>query len=183
MPLLTVPPVRCDLGNGHFMVSHAEVDTDNGHVMGHTDMTVTNKVTGFTGGAQLLYLNDLHQTIGTSGVQQIGLGQAPLFGAAHRSYDWENLTAPPAETAGIALAQFWDPHNRFGDVGQALEKFFNDTGNWLLGAANAGLQFLQDNPEVAIGLVIAVVAVVIVASGGLAAPECVVALGGIVCTF
>ena len=183
MATITVPPVHVDLQNGHYMVTHAELDTQSNQVMAHTDMTCTNKLAGFHGGAQLLYINDQHQQVGQSDVQQWGIDQAPVFGAAHRAIDWAGLAPAPAGTTGLAIAQFWDPKNMFGDVGKALGEFFGHAGAWIAGAANAGVEFCNDNPALCASLLVGVVVVALIATGGVGAPVCVLTVGAIVCTF
>ena len=184
MAILTIPPVHVDLKDGHYMVTHAELDTQSNQVMAHTDMTCTNKIGGFHGGVQLLYYNDQHQQIGQSDIQQWGIDQAPPFGAAHRSIDWPALPPAPAGTAGLAIAQFWDPKNAFGDIGNALSQFFANAGAWIAGAVNAGVEFCDQNTALCTGILVAVVAVVLLSTGGASTPVCVLTVGsGLVCTF
>ncbi|MBV9595380.1 MAG: hypothetical protein JOZ87_00855 [Chloroflexi bacterium] len=108
MTVLTISPRRVDLGGGHFMVTTAELDTDK-QVASFTEwMTCTNKVAGFTGGILLTYFDDNNNVIGNSGVQQNGIGQAPLFGAGHRTITWNDQV--PAGVHSFVLSQFHDPH-------------------------------------------------------------------------
>jgi len=127
--VLTISPRRVDLGGGHFMVTTAELDTDK-QVASFTEwMTCTNKVAGFTGGILLTYFDDNNNVIGNSGVQQNGIGQAPLFGAGHRTITWNDQV--PAGVHSFVLSQFHDPHNRLGgtlvDIGEAFLTFAEAT--------------------------------------------------------
>jgi hypothetical protein len=131
-----IPPRRLDLGNGHYMVTTAEFDPASRVVTFTEVMTCTNKFSGFTGGVLLSYLDSNNKVIGNSGVQQNGLGQAPLIGASHRPISWNGLA--PEGTDGMLLAQFWDPHDRIGGA-------FEDIGN-------AFLAFAETTLEVALGL-------------------------------
>jgi hypothetical protein len=95
------------------MVTTAEFDDESRIASFTENMTCTNKIAGFTGGVLLAFIDESGSVLGTSGVQQNGINQAPLFGAAHRTITWNGLT--PEGTKGMLLAQFWDPHNRLGD--------------------------------------------------------------------
>src|ERR1700742_1168269 len=101
MAVLTIAPRRVDLGDGHFMVTTAEVDTDRSVATFTEWMTCTNKIAGFTGGVLLTYFDASNNVLGNSGVQQDGIGQAPLFGAAHRTVTWNG--AAPAGIHAVTL--------------------------------------------------------------------------------
>lgn len=83
--MILLPPRTVDLGSGHYMVTTAELNPMSLTVSFTENMTCTNKIGGFTGGVPLAYVDDNKRIIGNSGVQQNGIGQAPLIGAAHRT--------------------------------------------------------------------------------------------------
>jgi hypothetical protein len=123
--MLVILPRTVNLGAGHYMVTTAELDPASLIVSFTEHMTCTNKLGGFTGGVLLTYVDSENHIVGNSGVQQNGIGQAPLIGAAHRTINWNGLA--PDGTTGLLLAQFYDPHNRLfgalGDIGNAFLAF------------------------------------------------------------
>lgn len=135
MTIANISPTKADLGSGHFMVSSAMLDDSNGRCHVHTDMTSTNKLSGFHGQTKMFFFGDHGQTLAAPG-QDFECDQAPIFGAAHSHHDWD--IQAPAGTQGFGMAQFWHPHWPLGDVGNAMGSFFtdlgkafNDFGSWL----------------------------------------------------
>jgi hypothetical protein len=146
MPILTAPQKTKDLSTGiytgHYTSAFGEVNTDTGEVSYTLLLTCTNKAFGFTAGVQMLYYDANNKLLGQGPVHQVGIGQAPLFSAAHK-----NVTFPlvpgaekaPAGTVSFCLAQFSDPKNRFGELGKVTEAIvagLEDIGGALAGAEN-----------------------------------------------
>ena len=131
MPNLTISPRRISLGSGHFMVTTAEVQPDQKAASFTEWMTCTNKVAGFTGGVLLTYFDSDRNVIGNSGVQQNGLGQAPIIGAAHRTVEWNDSESVPDGVHAFTVAQFHDPEDRLGGalatIGEAFLTFAEAT--------------------------------------------------------
>jgi len=159
MTLISIPPQHADLRDGHFITSAVELDTDTHAVSCTVKEMCTNKVAGFTGAVQLHYYNENNFRIGASPLQQYEINQAPLGDASQRHETFAD-TAPPG-TNGLALAQFWDPKNRFGEVAYAVGEFFADIGNWVAGAPVTGADFCSVYPDVCVGLAMAICVVVI----------------------
>jgi hypothetical protein len=175
MPILTIPLRTVDLGNGHYMQTTAEVNTDQQVASFNEVMTCTNKLEGFTGGVLLTYLDANNKVIGNSGVQQNGINQAPLFGANHRTITWNG--SAPANTASLVLSQFWDPHNRLGNIlwniGEAFLAFAETAVEVSVGdPVNNALsqQWCNENPDFcgvmdAFGVIAGIGIVVLIAIG------------------
>jgi hypothetical protein len=168
MTLIWIPQQHADLGDGHFIVSTAEVDTDTCAVSCTVDEMCTNKTAGFTGGVQLHYYDGNHFRIGASPLQQYQINQAPLFDASHRHETFADTA--PSGTKGLALAQFRDPKNRFDDVADAVGEFFADIANWVAGAQVSGADFCGVYPDICAGLALAICVVVILPTGVIPSP-------------
>jgi len=144
------PLSTANLGDGHWMQTTAELDTVSRVASFTESMTSTNKISGFTGGVQLLYYDDNGSYLNNSGTQQNGIGQAPLFSAGHRVVHWNGLA--PEGSAQVGLAQFHDPHNRFGgalaDIGNALSSFFTDVEGFFSELGDVTANFCQAHPDV-----------------------------------
>ena len=168
MTLISIPPQRADLREGHFIVSTAELDTDTRAVSCTVNEMCTNKVAGFTGGVQLHYYDGNHFRIGASPLQQYEINQAPLGDASQRHETFADTA--PTGTKGLALAQFWDPRNRFGDVADAIGEFFADIANWVAGAPVTGADFCGVYPDVCVEVAMAICVVVILPIGVTASP-------------
>jgi hypothetical protein len=168
MTLISIPSQHADLRDGHFIDSTAELDTYTHAVSCTVVETCTNKVAGFTGGVQLHYYDGNHFRIGASPLQQYEINQAPPFDMSRRHETFAD-TAPPG-TKGLALAQFWDPKNRFGDVADAVGEFFANIANWVAGAPVTGADFCGAYPDVCVGLAIAICVVVTLPSGVTGSP-------------
>jgi hypothetical protein len=146
---ITLPERRADLGGGHVMVTSAEL-SHRLHVASFVEhITCTNKIEGFTGGVQLLFYDEEENFTGQSDVQQNGIGQAPLIGAGHRTITWSGLA--PQDAVWLVLAQFHDPHNRAGWLGEAamaITGFFHDVGVFLKGKPDAAeKQLAKQHPD------------------------------------
>ena len=110
--MIVIPPRLVGLGSGHYMVTTAELDLESRAVSFTEHITCTNKFAGFTGGVLLTYIDDDRRVVGSSGVQQNGIGQAPLIGAAHRTISWNDIAARdrPAcswRSSTIRTTAFW----------------------------------------------------------------------------
>lgn len=174
--ILMLPPQRLDLGNGHYMVTDAEFHPASRMASFHLTETCTNKLFGFTGGVKLLYYDAAGTLLGDSGTLQYGIGQAPIFGAGHRSETW-NGQAPPG-TVSLGLAQFADPHNRFpifDEIGNAFSAGFRDIKHAASDIGKAVSDFCSQNPNVCVAATFALVAGAVILTGGGAA---VVEVGG-----
>jgi hypothetical protein len=130
MTVTSIGPVHKDLGNGHFMVTSLDFDDVANKLHVHSDLTTTNKVSGFHGQVRPIFFGDQGQNLGSVG-NDLECDQAPLFGAAHKSYDYD-IDTPPG-TQGIAVAQFWHPHWPLGQIGDALGTAFTDIGGFVQG--------------------------------------------------
>jgi hypothetical protein len=168
MTLISIPPQHADLRDGHFITSAVELDTDTRAVSCTVKEMCTNKVAGFTGAVQLHYYDGKHFRIGASPLQQYEINQAPLGDASQRHETFADA-APPG-TNGLALVQFWDSKNRFGDVACAVGEFFADIASWVTGAPVTGADFCSVFPDVCVGLAIAIYVVVILPTGATASP-------------
>ena len=136
--LVTLPPTGLTLGNGHYIVTDASLDSDSLEAQFHSTLTCTNKIAGFTAGVILHYFDINGAQIGNSGTQQFGIGQAPVFSAGHVYHPF--MTKAPPGTVAMTVSQFHDEHNRFPflqqvgeDLGVALSSVgtaINDFGNW-----------------------------------------------------
>jgi hypothetical protein len=168
MTLILIPPQHADLRDGHFVVSTAEVDTYTCAVSCTVDEMCTNKTAGFTGGVQLHYYDGNHFRIGASPLQQYEVNQAPLDDASRRHETFADTA--PSGTKGVALAQFRDPKNRFGDVTDAVGEFFADIANWIAGAPVTGADFCSIYPDVGAELALAICVVVILPTGVASSP-------------
>lgn len=118
-PRLQMPdPVHLDLGLGHHMETSFRTSPD-GAVRATTTLTCTNKLIGFTAGAQVMFVDKQGKSLGSSEIGQWGIDQAPVIGAAHRTIDW--FASAPAGTDDIALNQFWAPKSRFNEIVVAVK--------------------------------------------------------------
>jgi len=161
--VVTIAPRHHDLGAGHHMVADAELHMDRNLATFHLTETRTNKVAGFTGGVKMFYYDAEGKLLGDSGTQQYGIGQAPLFGAGHRTETWSGAT--PAGTVALGLATFHDPQNRFPvleAIGNALGDFFGA----LADIPGAVLDFCNHNSEACLATLFVLAAGAIVLAGG-----------------
>jgi hypothetical protein len=128
----TITPQNVNLGNGHYMVSDAELDPSANNVVVNVHLTNTNKIFGFTGAAKVLFYGSDGKRLG-SDQRDYGVNPAPLIGATHRDDTW--TTQAPPGTEAFALSQYWDPHNRInidlGPLSQAIDNFFTDAATFL----------------------------------------------------
>jgi hypothetical protein len=139
-----IPPQRHNLGEGHFMVSSAELHLETGAVRADVHLTSTNKFSGFHGGVAVSFYDGTGAQIGVER-RDFGCAQAPIFGAAHANYTWD-LQAPPG-TAGYALAQYWHPHWPLPQLFQAMDAFFGDILEVVEGGIDATDQWCAANPD------------------------------------
>ncbi|WP_145969074.1 hypothetical protein [Streptomyces hyaluromycini] len=129
---LSVGPTTVDLGNGHYMVSDAEVNISSLQGTCNVHLTCTNKLIGFTGGVKLLFFDEHGTKLGESPTQSYGI-DPQIFGAAHRNEQFSFAAAPG--TAVVVLSQFWAPKNRFGDILNGIESAVSEVvvfAEWVL---------------------------------------------------
>jgi hypothetical protein len=170
MTITSMGPTHKNLGNGHFMVTTLDFDDVANKLHVHSDLTSTNKWTGFHGQVRPVFFGDKGQNLGSVG-NDLECDQAPIFGAAHKSYDYD-IDTPPG-TQGLGLAQFWHPHWPLGQIGAALGTAFTDIGD----AINGFGQWVEQNGGtlLEIGFVLLVIAGTALCLAG------ILATWGIVC--
>jgi hypothetical protein len=133
---ISIPLTSQDLGNSHYIQTAVSMDFA-GRVTGHTVLTCTNKIIGFTANIGLAFFDENGRRLGSFSGPSWGCNQAPLIGANHRIIDWPDPNAPlmaPPGTTKIGLVQYWAPKERWPGVVQIVDDAINaiDTAlNWI----------------------------------------------------